>query len=155
MVGGGVEDPLEDESLPDEESLPDDELGSPDFEDVSPEGLESLEESVCLVVSVVFGSASFDEPSFAGCLEDWVSEVSGCTITWGSDCSLAAMSAGSGAPLLTACATSFATPSGRLDIVTDISTPPTFSVTTGPGPDSPEPGRIEGPFPPGQTADAA
>src|SRR5437016_3368480 len=102
MVGGGVDDPLEDESLPD------DELESPDFEDVPLEELESLDESLCLVVSVVFGLASLDEPSFAGCLEDWVSEESeesGCTITCGRDCNLAAMSAGSGAPLLTACAT--------------------------------------------------
>src|SRR5437660_11828156 len=116
MVGGGVEDPLEDESLPDEE------LESPDFEDVSPDWLESLEESLCLVVSLVFGSASLDEPepSFAGCLEDWGSEESGCSITCGRACNLAAMIAGSGAPRRTAWATSLATPPGRLDIGTGI-----------------------------------
>src|SRR5205085_11231122 len=105
MVGGGVDDPLEDESLPD------DELESLDFEDVSPDGLESLEESLCLVESLVFEvSASLDAPSFAGCLEDLVPEESGCTITCGRACNLAATSAGSGAPLRTAWATSLATP---------------------------------------------
>src|SRR5438552_18969883 len=96
MVGGGVEEPLEDESLPDEE------LESPDFEDVSPDGLESLEESLCFVVSLVFGSASLDEPesSSAGFLEDWVSEESGCMITFGRACNLVAVSAGNAAPPL-------------------------------------------------------